>query len=412
MTVRSTRRARRRTRVPSRLLTAALAVGALAWPSWPVVAVPSSVSVATREAAMERRLDAGVARIFDSSRVAGLSVAVSERGRVVVSKGYGLANLQRHTATTGDTIYRTGSIGKQFTAAAVLRLAEQGRLSLDDPVARFLRTTPSVGALTLRQLLSHTGGLPDVEEIPEFASSQGLGMTLPRVVDLIGRERLRSEPGTRFSYSNSGYLLAGAVIQAVTGRPAASFVMDDVVRRAGLRDVSTCSLPAVGDRIARGYDRQDGKGWSRALRLGRPPTLVPARAINLEIVSSAGGFCSTAKDLVRWADALHTGRVIDRRSVRQMTEPTTLADGSRVPYGLAVQHRKFGRYRALSHGGVIWGFNAMLAHFPKDGVSVALMMNTLVPEQSEAEQVWTTILGAVFDESPASGWREIVGEGR
>jgi D-alanyl-D-alanine carboxypeptidase len=379
-------------------------------PTTAATSIPASRRSPPAEAgrSLKARVDGEARRLLRDMRAAGFSLAVADRGRVVFAEGYGWAHLPRRVPARADTVYRTGSVGKQFAAAALLRLAEQARLSLDDPIGKFLPHYPSaLQRITVRQLLSHTAGLRELNGIPEFSRSQGIGMSRAQALELIARQPLEFEPGTNWSYSNSGYLVAGEIIEAVTARPAERFMIDEVVRPQGLRDTSACRRTENSIRWARGYERQDPGGWSRAARLGRPPTLVPARSINLDIVSSAGGFCSTAIDLVRWTNELHRGEVLSPESRRQMVEPATLADGSTVPYSLGLQWRRFGDHRAIGHAGIIWGFNAVVADFPDDGVTVALMINTLVPEE-EAKRFWTRLLGAVFNERPGR-WEDLYG---
>lgn len=358
------------------------------------------------DTAMGERIDAAANRVLREERAPGFSVAVAKGGRLDFAKGYGFADLERRIPARPDTIYRTGSVGKQFTAATLVRLAEHGRLSLDDPLGRFLPNYPArLKGITVRQLLSHTAGLREINGIPQFSRTQGIGLSPKKALELIARQPLEFEPGTRWSYSNSNYLLAGAIIEAVTGRPAAEFMIGEVLRPLGMEDTSACRRQLRSKQWARGYDSQDHGGWSRAARLGRSPTLITARPINMEIVSTAGGFCSTPIDLMRWTQTLHYSDFLSPQSRREMIEPARLADGRKVPYSLGLQWRRFGGHRALSHGGSIWGFSSAVAHFPDDAVTVALMVNALLPDE-EAKHLWTGILAAVFDEE-AGGWQEI-----
>jgi D-alanyl-D-alanine carboxypeptidase len=368
---------------------------------------PEEISSATIEgdAALASRLDGAAQDALGHLPVAGFSVAVARGGEVVLAKGYGYADLAERVPASGNTIYRLGSIGKEFTAAAVLRLAEEGELSLEDSITEHLPNYPAPESrITVRHLLSHTSGLSEGAIGPVLAESGGVGSTRDEIVALFASQPLVFEPGTRWSYSNSGFMLAGLVIESVSGTSYADHMTDAVLRPLGLSDTSYCpDEPPANDRWGHGYDLQEGN-WSRAVRLGRPPSFLDAAPINMDVVYSAGALCSTVNDLVRWP-ALLRSSFLDPASFREMSTPTVLTDGTEVPYGLGLQLREFGTHRALAHGGVINGFIGMLAEFTQDDVTVALLVNTHLPSEEQAGQLLTQILRAVFDE-PESEWHE------
>lgn len=356
---------------------------------------------------MAARIDDAAEQFLDGTLVAGFSVAVSQGKERVFANAYGYSDLRHRSRAEVDTIYRTGSVGKQFTAATILQLENERHLSLDDEISQLLPEYPQFKGITVRQLLNHTAGLRELNGIPEFARSQGVGMTSEQVLKLIASQPREFDAGTKWSYSNSGYVVAGAVIEKLTGVPAAEFMVEGILRPLGLTHTSDCSLSSVRSQTAVGYDLQEDGGWHRAVRLGRPPAMTSARNINLEIVSSAGGFCSTPSDLLRWTDSLHQGDVLETDYVDQMVSVTTLPDGTRVPYGLGIQIRKFGSHTAVGHAGIIWGYNAVVAHFPNDDISVALMINTNLSEP-DGMRLWASILAAVFGEAPGE-WKEFYG---
>ncbi|HEX2135187.1 MAG TPA: serine hydrolase domain-containing protein [Microvirga sp.] len=348
--------------------------------------------------ALAARVDAAAEKALTHLPIAGLSVAVMRDGRLVLAKGYGYANMAKRIPATADTIYRLGSIGKEFTAAAVLDLAEQGRLSLSDSVSRYLSNVPtSWDRITIRDLLAHTSGLPEGAIAPLLIETGGVGLTRQDLFRLLASQPLIFDPGTGWSYSNAGYLLAGMVIERVTGIRSEEYLANRMLRRLGLTDTFPCpDEQPENRRWAHGYEVQEGN-WLRVLRLGRPPALVDPRPINMEIVSSAGGLCSSAATLVRWPDLLRSS-LLEPSSFRQMTKPTVLENGRKVAYGLGVQNRRFGSHSALAHGGVINGFVTLLANFPNDDLTVAILVNTLLPEESQTKLVAAEVLSAVFDE--------------
>jgi CubicO group peptidase (beta-lactamase class C family) len=322
---------------------------------------------------------------------------VARRGTVVFADGYGFADLRAGVPASADTVYGIGSITKQFTAAAILQLQEDGKLALDDDIHTYLPGYPATGQkITIRQLLSHTSGVPELTAQQSYSGTSDAGTTREALMREVLSLPLDFPPGTEWRYSNSGYVLAGMILERVTGLSYDAYLANDVLGPLGIRNVSVCPDDRSSVQYARGYEPQTGS-WTRAIRLGRPLSLVPAKQVDMEIASSAGAGCSSVIGLLAWTEALKSGRVISPASFRMMTTPTTLADGSTFPYGLGLFLRKFGTHRAVVHGGIIEnGFVGMLADFPDDGLTVAVLANTFLPDP---EPLMVRILGAVFNES-------------
>jgi D-alanyl-D-alanine carboxypeptidase len=367
---------------------------------------PSETSTTAVEAdiALGDRMDAAAAAALREIRAAGFSIAVVRDGQLMLAKGYGYADLAERVPAAANTIYRLASITKQFTAAAILHLAEEGKLSLEDRISDYLPDYPALGRrITIRNLLSHTSGLSDVAVVPILEEAGGVGYTRDQIIELVASQPLDFEPGSGHSYSNVGFMLAGVVIEQVTGTPYADYVTSKVLRPLGLDQTSFCpDEHPRADRWAHGYDLQSGN-WPRALRLGRAPAFVDPAPINMDVVSSAGGLCSTVMDLARWPGLLRS--FLDPASYREMSRPTVLADGTKVPYGLGLQIREFGSHPALSHGGVVTGFISVVADFPEDDLTVAMLVNGRLLNLELGVQLANRVLGAVFDE-PGSLWSD------
>jgi D-alanyl-D-alanine carboxypeptidase len=364
----------------------------------------TSTTAVETDAALGARMDTAAAGALREIRAAGFSVAVVSHGRPVLAKGYGYADLAERVPASANTIYRLASITKEFTTAAILHLAEEGKLSLEDPISDYLPDYPNPGRrITIRNLLSHTSGLSDVVVVPILEEAGGVGYTRDQIIDLVASQPLDFEPGTGHSYSNVGFMLAGVVIERVTRTTYADYLTDEVLRPLGLDHTSFCpDEQPPADRWAHGYDLQHGN-WPRALRLGRAPAFVDPAPINMDVVSSAGALCSTVTDLARWPGLLRS--FLDPASYREMSRPTVLADGTEVPYGLGLQVREFGSHPALSHGGVVTGFISMVADFPEDDRTVAMLVNSRLLNLELGVQLANRVLGAVFDE-PRSEWSD------
>ncbi len=347
------------------------------------------------------RMDDVAESLLREANLAGFSVAVSRGGTVVFAQGYGFADLPGGVPASADTVYGIGSITKQLTAAAMLQLQEDGKLALDDDIRTYLPGYPTNGRrISIRQLLSHTSGVPELTVQQSYSGTSEAGTTREALMHAVLSLPLDFVPGTQWRYSNSGYVLAGMILERVTGLSYDAYLTKHVLGPLGLRDTSVCPDDRSSAPYARGYEPQTGI-WTRAIRLGRPLSLVPAKPVDMDIASSAGAGCSTVFDLLAWTEALKSGKVVSPASFRLMTTPVTLADGSTFPYGLGLFFREFGTHRAIVHGGIIEnGFVGMLSDFPDDGLSVAVLANTFL---ADPEPLMVRILGVVFNE-PRATW--------
>jgi D-alanyl-D-alanine carboxypeptidase len=301
----------------------------------------------------------------------GAAVIVTENGKTVYAAGRGLADIAHRTPITPSTVFRIGSITKQFTAATVLRLAEQGKLSLDDPLTKFLPGYPAPGgAATIRQLLNHTSGIMDYTRIPGWMAEANTdkAYTTDQLVAVFRDQPSPFKPGERWDYDNSGYVLLGAVIEKVTGKPWDQAVADLVTRpvHIGIRSgVGEASIP----NMASGYTETDGK-------------LAPASKIHMSVPGGAGALVGTVGDLATWADALHNGRLLSPASYAAMSGSTTTADGKTVPYGFGLQTGDVRGHRQIGHNGGIFGFVSDSIYLPKEKIFVAVLANSDSPQSA------------------------------
>jgi D-alanyl-D-alanine carboxypeptidase len=386
--------------VAALLTVAATSIGRSVWGPGPDSRRSDRASVRIDQD-LAARMDDVAEQLLGESDVAGFSVAVSRGGSVVFADGYGFADLRRDVPASADTVYGIASITKQFTAAAMLKLQEDGKLALDDDIHTYLADYPTnVQTITIRQLLSHTSGVPELTVQRSYSGASEAGTSRKAIMREVLSLPLDFSPGTEWRYSNSGYVLAGMIVERVTGLSYGVYLTNEVLRPLGIRDVSVCPDERSSVAYARGYEPQTGI-WTRAIRLGRPLSLVPAKQVDMGIASSAGAGCSTVTGLLDWTEELKSGRVVSPASFRLMTTPTTLADGSTFPYGLGLFLREFGTHSAVVHGGIIEnGFVGMLADFPDDDLTVAVLANTFLPDP---EPLMIGILGVVLNE-PHATW--------
>jgi CubicO group peptidase (beta-lactamase class C family) len=309
-----------------------------------------------------------VDKVFEkwaSTTTPGCAVGVSVGGRTVVSKAYGMADLERDVANTPETIFEAGSVSKQFTAAAVLLLARDGKLSLDDPVRKYIPELPDYGQpLTIRHMLTHTSGLRD------WGSVAGIGgwprtsrvYTHAHVLEIVSRQRaLNFTPGERYSYSNSGYNLAAILVARVSGMSFADFTRQRIFEPYGL---TRTSWRDDHGRIVK------GRAMSYAPASGGFRTLMP-----FENVHGNGGLLTTVGDLLKWNEHQSKPSAADAAMVAEQERPGRFGDGRAHGYalGLTVGTRK--GVREIAHSGSTAGYQANLARYPDANLSVAVLCN-------------------------------------
>ncbi|HYE45805.1 MAG TPA: serine hydrolase domain-containing protein [Caulobacter sp.] len=294
------------------------------------------------------------------------AVVLIARGETVVYRGAaGQAQLELGVPMTADQVFSVASVTKMFTAAAVLKLRDAGKLSLDDPLAAYLPDFPAAAGITLRQLLHHSSGVSDriAAPTPGFSRRE---LDTATLVGEIAKRPADFPPGTRWAYSNAGYILLGAVIEKATGKPWHVAVHDEVIAPVGLtHTVYGAAGPLVPGRAA-GYSGDPAGGWRNAAY------------ISLSAPAAAGGFLSTADDLRRWIRALATGRLLKPQSVREMMAPGPelpgVAPGGR--YGLGLYLWTVRGAPMIGHTGQINGFASIVGYLPDQDLTVVALFNS------------------------------------
>jgi CubicO group peptidase (beta-lactamase class C family) len=337
-------------------------------------ALPAGAQVADRARAAAV-VDSIANAALATGQAAGLSIAVVRGRDTVVLKGYGKADLELDVATPDRAVYEIGSVTKQFTAAAIMQLVEQGKLSLDDEITKHLPSYPTQGrTITVRRLLDHTSGIKGYTELPEFGAIATRALPRDTLVALFSGRPFDFAPGAAQAYNNSAYFLLGLIIEKVGGQPYATYVKEQLFARAGMADSRYCSNDEVVPRRAHGY--QPGPGAQGLRRAGYIDHTWPY---------AAGSLCSTAGDLVAWTRALHGGRILGPAAYREFLTPGRLGDGTPLRYAMGLfVNDSIGGHLAIHHGGDIPGFSTNLAYVPADSMIVAVLMNTGGPVRPDA----------------------------
>ena len=332
-------------------------------------------------------IDSIAATALVQGPIAGMSIAVMRGDDLIVSRGYGFADLEKGVVATADTVYDIASVTKLLTAAAIMRLVDAGRLRLEDDLATRLPVFPNREQgrrITVRHLLSHTSGLHDYEAADtERWLAEGTPLTESFVLDFLRDRPLDFEPGTRWSYSNSGFYLLGLIIQHLTGRDYGRYVREEIALPLGLTDTFVCDQPLALDRRTRGY--RPGEG-----------ALVPSRLFTPRNIMGDGGLCSTAVDLARLPGALRQRNVLSKAALAGMMQPTELAGGVAVDYGLGVRRGVLAGHPLWGHTGGMRTYWAVLVDYPDDDVIVVVIVNTDGAE-ADALTIEGRIARAVLD---------------
>jgi len=333
-----------------------------------VAAALGGSGAAAPPADFRARADAIVAAAFPADGP-GAAVIVTRGGETIYAGARGLADVEGRRPIAPDSVFRLGSITKQFTAAVVLQLVHEGRISLDDPVSRFLPDYPQPGAAaTVRQLLNHTSGIQSYTGIPGWMVEENTdrAYTTAEMVALFRDRPSPTPPGQAWAYNNSGYVLLGAIVEQVTGKPWHEAVAERIAGPLGLATIGYGVDRESGAAMARGYT--DAQGQVR-----------PARRIHMSVPHAAGALVGTAGDLARWSQALHHGRVVSPELYAQMTRPAPLAEGRTHPYGFGVGLEEVRGRGTIEHGGGIFGFSTYATYIPSDDLFVAILANSDEP---------------------------------
>jgi D-alanyl-D-alanine carboxypeptidase len=317
---------------------------------------------ATSDAALGAKVDSIAMQVVQTTGVPSASVAVVRHGRVAYANAYGVSRIEPHVAATPDMRYAIGSVSKQFTAAAILLLQQDGKLSIDDPVSKFIPGLTRGNEVTVRQLLSHTSGYQDFWP-QDYVMPMMLSATTPQsIADRWAKQPLDFDPGSRWQYSNTNYTLAGMVVEKASGMPFFQFLRTRILQPLGLNSAKDFDVnPRAVD--ATGY-----------LRYGLGP-LRPAPDAGAGWMWAAGELAMTPRDLAAWDISIIRHSLLKPESYRALTNAVGLINGASTGYGLGVDVAMQGGRFMLEHSGEVSGFTAENIVFPDDSVAIVVLTN-------------------------------------
>ena len=329
-------------------------------------------------------IDSIAAREIEKEGGVGITIGVAQGDEIIHLKGYGLANVELSVPASAESVYRIGSITKMFTAAGILLLAEEGKLSLDDPLTKFVPDYPADPGekITVRHLLNHTSGLVNFTSLPDHRTVMRRDLRHEEILARFQDKPSLFEPGEKFAYCNSGYYLLGMIIEATSEQKFEPFLQQRILDPLKLESTTYDRHLKIIPNRADGYARWGGN-------------LVRAQFVSMKMPFAAGAMASTAEDLIRWSRALTTDQLLKPESFTAMTTPGKLNDGKSAPYGFGCFVGKLDGHHYFRHGGGIPGFVTELLCFPDDELTVVVLTNAV---QNSPGKMANQIARAFFTE--------------
>ena len=303
------------------------------------------------------KVDDYVKAQMERQRIPGISIVVIKDQKIIKSMGYGLANVELNVAATPDTVFKIGSVSKQFIATGILLLVQDGKISLDDNISKFLDGTPEAWKpITIRHLLTHTSGI--IREAPGFDP-----LKIQNDADVIKTAYslpLRFTPGEKYEYCNVGYFTLAEIISRVSGKPWGDFLHERVFAPLGMNSTRATNMTDLVPNRANGYIWRNGKYQNAAIYFAVRPS---------------GALLSTVLDLAKWDAALDAGKILKQPTLDQAWTPVKLNSGNTHPYGFGWELAPVAGHKQINHGGSLPGFRAQLTRLVDHKVTVAVLTN-------------------------------------
>lgn len=303
---------------------------------------------------------------IDSAQIAGGAILVFQKDKILLNKSYGYASLELSTPMPSDGIFEIGSVTKQFTAAAILKLVEAKKISLEDDFTDYIPFDTKGRKVTINNLLNHTSGIPSYTEIQEFWDLSIEEQPRDSLVRLVERNDFLFEPNEALIYNNSAYFILGLIIEKVTEQSYEEFLKQEIFEPLAMNNTSYCSNSKIVKNKVYGYNYS-------------PNGLLQKPYLNHTWPYSAGSLCSTTEDLLIWMKALHTGKVLTEPMYLSMINPGKLSDGASVSYAKGLVNFSNSGHKEIAHGGGIHGFLSDTRYFPDANLYIICLVNTTGP---------------------------------
>ncbi len=312
----------------------------------------------------------------------GVAAIVTKGDQILFQGARGTANVELNIPADPNQVFRIGSITKQFTSVAILMLEEQGQLSVQDEITKYLVDYPTQGKkITIEHLLTHTSGIKSYTNMPSFMGNARVDMTPGELIDVFKNEEMEFAPGDSWNYNNSGYILLGAIIEKITGKSYEEFVEKELFAKLGMKNSFYDHHQDVIKNRVSGYEMNDGE-------------LVNAPYLSMTLPYAAGSLVSTVGDLAIWNKALWDGKLISAKSLKKAHTPFVLNNGEATDYGYGWIIGKLRGAKTISHGGGIFGFLSQGIYLPEQDIYVAVLSNcNCVSPDDAADRLAALALG-------------------
>lgn len=337
---------------------------------------------------LEVKVDSLVHHYLDSAKMAGVAIAVVKNNEPLLLKSYGYADLAFDTRLPLNATFEIGSVTKQFTGVAILQLVEQGKLSLDDEMTKYVAYNTQGKKVTIRHLLSHTSGIKGYTELPMFEKLAMEKHKRDTLLRLVEKEPFDFEPGEALIYNNTGFFLLGLIIEKVSGLTNEEYVKKNLFEKAGMDNSYYASERTITKNKAHGYEMGE-------------KALVLASYLDHTWPYAAGSLCSSVEDLVKWNTALHQGQILQADGYKEFITPISLNDGTVTQYAKGITVTESHGKLKLEHGGGIYGYLSENIYYPEDKLSIVVLINTAGPVSPTmfADQIEGWLYGKSKDNS-------------
>jgi CubicO group peptidase (beta-lactamase class C family) len=302
----------------------------------------------------------------DTGAVPGVSVLIAKNGEILYQKGFGYADIGNRVPVTPETKFRIGSITKQFIASAILKMQEEGKLSVDDKLSKYVPGFPRGDEVTIRHLLTHTSGIHSFTSNPGFLKYVTLPTTPDAMIDTIKSHPYDFNPGEHYLYNNSGFFLLGYIIEKISGITLADYLRENLFKPLGMNNTGVYITNKLLDHEAYGYDMENGR-------------IVKALNWDMSWAGGAGSLYSTAPDLYTWNEAVFSGKVLSPESLKAAFTPGMLNSGEKIEYGFGWSLSDYRGTNFISHGGGLHGFLSYIARQPEAKTTVIVLCNSTQP---------------------------------
>jgi len=321
----------------------------------------SSIGVSAQS--LTQKMDAIVTSAYGPN-APGISILVAKEGKPIYRKAFGKSNLELDVNATPENVYEIGSITKQFTAVAILMLQEQGKLSVQDEITKYIPDYPTQGKkITIHQLLNHTSGIKSYTNMASFMNLARTDMTPTELIDKFKNEPMEFDPGTAFNYNNSGYILLGQIIEVVTGDTYENFIEQKIFEPLGMKNSRYGKMTEVIPNRANGYSEAETDSY------------VNANYLSLTLPYAAGSLMSTVDDLLIWQNAISANKLIKRSSLETAINGSTLSNGDKIEYGYGWGTNNIQGELSIAHSGGIFGYSTNGIYLPEQDIYVIGLTN-------------------------------------